>query len=246
MPWTYDLPDFEGGDSKGAIDWKAMYVTLHHGSRLVEAPLVSFLLASRTIHPLDSPTRPHDLSPWLSRSRNRLKLFNSLANRARIWAICSQITDRYLAIMGNTKKQVSSTAEILAGAGATSMPRLIFPESTTTALVAVSLAEKLSGLDAAQPVLSCSWSDVGYLSSISVRQSSHVQESFNSQGEVQIPGNDWLTGFVVTTTEGDLGTPVGRLETSSASKFYLPNKNRYNSEELMETGVSSMSQRTTL
>ncbi|KAH6894436.1 hypothetical protein B0T10DRAFT_252027 [Thelonectria olida] len=189
MPWVYDHPELQAGDSRSTIDWKAMYAGLHHGSRIVEPPAFSRLASLDPFHSLT----------------NR-KPFNSLANRKRIWEICSQITEVYLRIMKNAEKQISSSAEILVDAVSTPMPRLVSPESTATTLVSASLFEHLSDLQAAQPVLSSSWSEDGYLLRIDAHHGpSDALGSSNDQNKVRIPENDWLTGFVITTKKVDLG-----------------------------------------
>ncbi|KAM0541144.1 hypothetical protein ACHAPJ_013361 [Fusarium lateritium] len=97
-------------------------------------------------------------------------------------------------------------ASILKDAKSSSMPTLTFPKQQNTTITSIALVNEFSELSYSHPTLLTSWTDTNGLVGMAVRTSATDESqqfgTKNMDGYIEkfeIPQDDWLSGFVITS-----------------------------------------------
>ncbi|OJJ03998.1 hypothetical protein ASPVEDRAFT_764138 [Aspergillus versicolor CBS 583.65] len=129
----------------------------------------------------------------------------ALVNRKRIWGVCEQFGPSYArrkAVKDEERRR--SQGSLLTQATSTPIRRLTSPQAKIDSL-ALALLRSLSDLDQDPPILSVYWTKKGALSGFGVQRANMdtigSPEKFAVRDEVKIQKNDWIRGFIVTSTE---------------------------------------------
>ncbi|BCS23742.1 uncharacterized protein APUU_40186S [Aspergillus puulaauensis] len=131
----------------------------------------------------------------------------ALVNRRRIWGVCEQFAPSYCRRKAVKDEERSrSQGSLLSQATSTPIRRLTSPQAKTDSL-ALALLRSLSDLDHELPTLSVFWTTKGALSGFGVQRANMdtigSPEKFAIRDEVKVEKNDWIRGFIVTSTKAD-------------------------------------------
>ncbi|KAH7125826.1 hypothetical protein EDB81DRAFT_810021 [Dactylonectria macrodidyma] len=181
MPWLWDLPSPMTAQQRNETDWQLVYRKLHWGSRPMSA------------------------------TKNKI---HGLCNRKRIWEqMCPDFAEAYLEMEARLEKLGAATPMALKGAFKQDETQLIRPEPTETEQVTCSLIERFSDLYSATPSILVGWDENRQLVDIRIAKEHDAERvetatpSLASTDTVNIPLDDWLTGFIITSRALDEGEP---------------------------------------
>jgi hypothetical protein len=172
MPWLWDLPI-----QQSDIDWRKAYQRVYWGSR---------------------PT-----------SRKAIKI-QGLCNRRRIWEqMCPYFSQEYLKKETRFKKVGFVGSPVINGIYARMMENLAAVKPSENILKTTeSLLHNFDDLPCAKPSLVVEWSEDGFLVDLRILKARENETRMGDLGIkvtstsiVELPKDDWLTGFIITSRE---------------------------------------------
>ncbi|KAL1595953.1 hypothetical protein SLS60_009643 [Paraconiothyrium brasiliense] len=135
---------------------------------------------------------------WASNSNNKRKV-HALANRRRIWGVCEHLSRLYHVRKSDRNDTLS---EVLDGAQSTRLALLLSPEPNDITAAIVCLVPSYHAMQYSAPTLSVHWKRNGELVRLETSEETPPKQ-LSTRDDVLIPRGDWITGFIITSTEAE-------------------------------------------